>query len=308
MRTTKILVAPCRGGADSDVMLDMLLRCGARGKTHFVFFSTGVEYKATYEQLDFLEKKYDITIERIKPVKTVPACCKEYGLPFLSKNVSELISRLQRHDFQYEDEPVDVLKRKYPAATSSVGWWCNARSTGRTNRYNIDRNKYLKEFLILNPPTFKIADKCCHYAKKLPSQHYEKEHDIDLVCTGVRKAEGGTRSMAFKNCFSYNVTYKVDTFRPLFFFRDADSEAYCKHYGVTHSRCYTEYGFKRTGCVGCPYNRNFEEDLEKMKQFEPNTYKLANAMFGTVYDYTRKYRAFQKEMKAKEKGVKGETQ
>ncbi len=110
--------APFRGGADSDIMLDMLLRCGDPEKIHAVFLSTGVEYKATYEQLDFLEKKYGITIERVKPVKTVPACCKEIGLPFLSKRVSEYLSRMMALGFQFEDEPYSMLAQKYPNGKS----------------------------------------------------------------------------------------------------------------------------------------------------------------------------------------------
>ena len=44
------IVCSVSGGGDSDVMLDMLLRCGARDKTDFVFFNTGLEYQATHER------------------------------------------------------------------------------------------------------------------------------------------------------------------------------------------------------------------------------------------------------------------
>lgn len=170
----------------------------------------------------------------------------------------------------------------------------------------INRNKYLKEFLIANPPQFKINPLCCHYAKKAPSARYLKTHKCDLACTGVRQAEGGVRSTAYTDCFSYDEHKKIDTFRPLFFFREEDKKTYCDWYGITHSRCYTEYGFKRTGCVGCPFNLRFEEDLTAMQKFEPNTYKLAVAMFGKSYDYTRQYRAFQKEMREREAATSDE--
>ena len=35
-------------------------------------------------------------------------------------------------------------------------------------------------------------------------------------------------------------------------------EDFENYYNVTHSKCYTEYGLKRTGCVGCPYGKDFE--------------------------------------------------
>lgn len=51
-----IYAAPSAGG-DSDVMVDMLIRCGAKDKTDFVFYNTGLEYQATLSHLDELEKK-----------------------------------------------------------------------------------------------------------------------------------------------------------------------------------------------------------------------------------------------------------
>ena len=53
-----------------------------------------VDYKAQ------LEQKYGIEIVRLKPDKSIPLCVKEYGVPFLSKYVSEQMMRLQKHNFQ----------------------------------------------------------------------------------------------------------------------------------------------------------------------------------------------------------------
>ena len=39
------------GGYDSDIVLDLVIRCGGRAKTTFVFNDTGLEYDATKEQL-----------------------------------------------------------------------------------------------------------------------------------------------------------------------------------------------------------------------------------------------------------------
>ena len=45
------------GGADSDDMLDLLLRtCEDKDKLKFVWFNTGIEYNATKEHLNLLEK------------------------------------------------------------------------------------------------------------------------------------------------------------------------------------------------------------------------------------------------------------
>lgn len=64
-----------------------------------------------------------------------------------------------------------------------------------------------------------------------------------------------------------------------------------------HSKCYTEYGLKRTGCVGCPYGRDFENELEVVQKYEPKLYKAVCNIFKDSYEYTRKYKAFVEDMK-----------
>ena len=90
----------------------------------------------------------------------------------------------------------------------------------------------------------------------------------------------------------------------MFWYTDSDKKAYEEFYNIQHSRCYTEYGLKRTGCVGCPYNPKVTEELEIIKKFEPNLYTAAVNIFGDSYEYTRKYREFQKMMKQKAKEQK----
>ena len=65
---------------------------------------------------------------------------------------------------------------------------------------------------------------------------------------------------------------------------------------ITHSKCYTEYGLKRTGCAGCPFGRDFEQELDVIANYEPKLYKAVNNIFGDSYEYTRKYREFVKRM------------
>lgn len=81
----KIMVS-LSGGADSDVMLDLLLKVCPKEKMTFVFFDTGIEYEATKRHLDYLEGKYDIVIDRQRAAVPVPLGVKKYGLPFISKN------------------------------------------------------------------------------------------------------------------------------------------------------------------------------------------------------------------------------
>ena len=291
----KKIVCPVSGGADSDVMLDILHKVDKDNKVEYVWFDTGIEYQATKDHLKYLEDKYGIEIKRHKAIKPIPVTCKEYGVPFLSKFVSDMITRLQKHNFKWEDKPYEELIQEYSNIKGCICWWCN-KYEPKTSSWNIARNKWLKEFLIENPPTFKISDKCCKYAKKEPARLCSKNYD--LRCTGVRSSEGGIRAAAYKNCFSH-YDNKIDEYRPLFFFKNNDRIDYENIFNIIHSKCYTEYGLTRTGCAGCPFGRNFEFELNVLQKYEPKLYKACNNIFGESYEYTRKYREFYKEMEQK---------
>lgn len=285
------------GGADSDIMVDILTKLDDEKKIRYVFFDTGIEYQATKRHLDELEQKYNIKIDRVRAKKTVPVSCRQYGVPFFSKYVSEMMYRLQRHGFQWEDESYDVLVKRYPKCKVGLKWWCN--ENGKTSGFNISKNKLLKEFIIQNPPKFKISAKCCHYAKKRPSADWCKENDIELLCLGVRKAENGIRSKNIKTCFSNSLDNGKghDEWLPLFWLSDDEKQEYKKFNNIKYSDCYEVYGLKRTGCFGCPFASGFENELKVIKQYEPNLYVATNNIFGQSYEYMRAYREFKRGLK-----------
>lgn len=288
------------GGSDSDVMLDLISRVDFNKKVKYIWFNTGLEYQATKDHLDYLEQKYNIKIERERAIKPIPLTCKEYGQPFLSKFVSEQIGRLQKHGFKFIDLPYEELILLYPKCVSALKWWCNVYETKAGNScFNISRNKFLKEFLIANPPNFKISSKCCSYAKKNVGKNAEKKYKADLQIIGVRQAEGGIRSVVYKNCYSLSDN-GVDNYRPLFWYKNDTKERYENAFDIIHSACYTKYGFPRTGCCCCPYGRNLENELEITRIYEPNLYKAVCNVFKDSYAYTRKYREFVAMMKLKE--------
>ena len=84
----------------------------------------------------------------------------------------------------------------------------------------------LKEFMIENPPDFPISCECCNGAKKDNAKKYERENNIDLNVLGLRKAEGGVRTVAIGTCFTEGVGYRIDTYRPIWWFTDKDKAAY----------------------------------------------------------------------------------
>ena len=51
---------------------------------------------------------------------------------------------------------------------------------------------------------------------------------------------------------------------------------------------YPPFNFKRTGCKGCPYNRDLQKDLETMALYLPNERKQCEMIWKPVYDEYRR--------------------
>lgn len=334
----KNIMCSISGGSDSDIVLDICTKLDVNHKIQYVWFDTGIEYQATKDHLKFLEDKYGIEIKREKAIKSIPYSAKHYGQPFVSKTVSENIENLQRYNFQWEDEPFETLLKRYckmadpekkkeldaewqkgkkpyrwllvggewySGCVRALQWWCNCcgkEADGGYSRFNIAQNTWLKEFMIKNPPTFKVSAICCKYAKKDVAKKYYKDNNINLSIMGIRKAEGGVRATAYKNCYSINED-GVDFHRPIFWYSDESKRNYEEAFNVTHSRCYTDYGMTRTGCAGCPLNMKITKEINTISQYEPKLYAAISNIFADTYEYTRQYREFQKRMKKKQAKV-----
>lgn len=289
----KIMVS-VSGGSDSDILVDLFERIGYEpGQVVYVWFDTGLEYEATKRHLVFLEEKYGITIERHKAKVPIPLAVKKYGVPFISKEVSQYVQRLQNHEFQWEDGAFEELVGKYPKIRSALNWWCAHQ---KETRFSINKFSGLKKFMQMEVPP-KISDNCCKYAKKNVAHEVEKVIGCEMTVTGVRRAEGGQRATMYTSCYSPATDSRIAQFRPVFFWTDADKREYEEYCGVVHSDCYTVYGFKRTGCACCPFGSGFEEELEVIKEYEPKLYKAACNIFGPSYEYTRRYRRFKESWK-----------
>ena len=281
----KKVLCSVSGGSDSDIVLDLLTKCDNNKIVQYFYFDTGLEYEATKEHINYLQDKYNIIITTLKPKVPIPLAVKKYGQPFLSKMVSENIQRLQKHDFKWEDKPYEELVKDYPNCKSALQWWCNSRKNNVL--LGITRNKGLKEFMVNNNPKFNISNKCCKYAKKDILKDLLKQ-GYDLNISGIRKSEGGVRSIAYKSCFDTQDNY--DNYRPIFWFTDDDKLEYRKLFNVNNSKCYTVYGLKRTGCVGCPFGKNYKEELEIIKKYEPKLYRAVTNLFKDSYEYLNKYK------------------
>lgn len=255
----KNILVSISGGSDSDIILDLVESVKTdKMNIHYVFVNTGLEYRATLNHLKYLEKRYNISIERIRG-ESIVTVVKKNGIPLISKEFSTLC---------------DYYKRGLSSAQTKLN---------KTGKYAISK-KHRELLYYVDENDIKVSSKCCNLSKKKPLHDYYKANKIDLVITGERQAEGGIRVSAHKSCFEeYNSTSKTAKYMPLWFWSDEDKISYEIDNNIVHSDCYTLYGMKRTGCVGCPYNSRIAEDLEKIKIYEPNLYKACMNVFGDAY-------------------------
>ena len=285
-------------GADSDIMLDMieLVKPPDCGELRYVFFDTGLEYDATLRHISDAENKYGISVERIKAEKSIPVACREYGVPFISKDVSLMLGLLQKHNFDWNCSPENATAENYGRCKSALDWYFSRvpPSKNGKSRYNISTFRLLREYLTKNPPRFPISEKCCYYTKKNVSKNFDKTFAPDLKILGMRQAEGGRRIGSVSNCFTPPTEKDVANYRPLWFWADEDKRIYKDWRGIRYSDCYEIWGFNRTGCVGCPCNSKALDELQIAEQFEPNKVKAAFAVFGKSYEYRSGYNEFKR--------------
>lgn len=139
------------GGSDSDILIDLIERtrkmfntaCGyeALKPVKYVFFNTGLEMKATKDHVKATAEKYGVEIEECRPKIGIVQAVKLCGVPFLSKDTSEKLSRWQKkqlplHIVREYDKAEDKkqkhqeLKERYPKCVQVINWLCGCDKSG----------------------------------------------------------------------------------------------------------------------------------------------------------------------------------
>ncbi len=252
------------GGSDSDCIIHLVCTYFPEylDKCHFCFVNTGLEYQATKDHLTYIEERYGIEIKRLRG-KSVVWTVRKYGFPILSKYKAQLIGKYVKgvpHAYKW------IFEEKVTSFNAM-----------RFTDPQKDLARYLKENGI------NVSAKCCDVSKKEPLFAYIKEHNIDLSCTGERKAEGGQRALAHKSCFEEG-NHGIDKYMPLWWWPDSVKGVFKATEGIRYSDCYEVYGMRRTGCVGCPFNLNVADDLQAMIEYEPRLFKACMSVFGQSYE------------------------
>ncbi len=313
------------GGADSDIMIDVIERTRTifgLPPVKYVFFNTGLEMQAIKDHVAATAEKYGIEIEKVKPDISIVTAARRYGIPFVSKIMSGGLSEWQKKGVplsiadEYNEAEDKAAKRKelkerYPKCEHLINFLCCCNSAGepRPNiQLVINSSKYMLDFIRECPPDFKISATCCDCCKKNPAHKVQK--DYDMIITGERRDEGGMRSVPRKDntsmCFTETSGGQF-RLRPLYYVSDADKAWYKEYFNIRYSDAYEVYGLKRTGCCGCPISYRAVDDLEMIRKYEPGLAKACWNVFGKSYEYRAKYNEYKAKRRAKEKSKETES-
>ncbi len=268
------------GGKDSTVLLALIKMCEEiltipPNGIPAVFSNTGVELGVTLEFVKWCrDSGWYTNIVIIRPEVSFDWVMKNKGKPMKSKLKSEYIARWHRGN-RSECVVRNMIEGK--TRTGSDTW--------KLKIYDKDMHLLHDDFPIT------VSNTCCDFLKKKPFKKYVKENDIKGQMTGIRNAEGGARELT-SNVRMKKGNKKICTAidkkgfikkSPIIDWSDDDLEEFIQKYDVPLSRAYTEYGFRRTGCMACPFARNVAFDLKYLHDHEPNRYKASMHWLKDVY-------------------------
>ena len=134
----------------------------------------------------------------------------------------------------------------------------------------------------------KISDYCCRELKKKPIHKWEKENNRFVAITGMRKEEGGTRQL-INGCILTDSNGNLKKFHPLLVVSDSWEEWFIVNQNIEVCKLYREpYNFKRTGCKGCPFALDLQEQLTIMQLYLPSERQQCEIIWKPIYQEYRR--------------------
>jgi 3'-phosphoadenosine 5'-phosphosulfate sulfotransferase (PAPS reductase)/FAD synthetase len=254
------------GGKDSTVLHYLMDLALPGNKIPRVYFNTGIEYKSVLSYVRGLAEKDDRIII-VNSGVNIKSMLEEFGYPFKSKEHSQKVS-------YYQKSGMTKTVINYLGKGTKKDFLCSKRLI-----YN-----FSTDFKI------KVSDKCCYKLKKEPAEKWGKENKRPITITGVRQSEKGLRQ-SMKGCavFYDDNCKQLKKFHPLFPCDDNFINEFIKRNNIKLCELYyPPYSFERTGCKGCPYSLDLQEQLETMALFFPAEKKQCEVLWQKVYaEYRR---------------------
>lgn len=252
------------GGKDSTILHYLIDKALPNNKIPRVFINTGIEYNYIVDFVKDLASKDDRFII-IKPSIAIKPMLEKYGYPFKSKQHSHNIAIFQNSGITLS------IKRYLGIIESSTKFRCP----------NSLKYQFTSDFKL------KCSEKCCYKMKKEPAKKWQKENNKSITLTGMRKAEGGERASI--GCIVTDKEKKLVKFHPLLVVDDEFENWFIKKNNIQLCKLYyPPFNFKRTGCRGCPYSLDLQEQLTTMSIYLPSERKQCEYIWKPVYDEYRR--------------------
>lgn len=251
------------GGKDSTVLSHLIDEALPKNKIPRVFINTGIEYKLLVAFVE-REREKDNRIQIIAPQKNIREVLEQYGYPFKSKEHS-----CKLFEYQKGNRPESIKK-----------YFRLQKSNYRTCP-NILMYQTTPEFKL------KVSDLCCHKLKKEVAKKYQLSNNKEIVITGMTKEEGGQRTNL--NCIVTNKEGKIKKFHPLSIITEDFINWYIAERKIELCELYyPPFNFKRTGCKGCPFSLDLQDQLDTMAVLLPAEKKQCEIIWKPVYDEYRR--------------------
>lgn len=265
------------GGKDSTVLLALIKMCEELltippNAIPAVFSNTGVELGVTVDFVNWVKGNYYPNVITIRPEKSFDWVMKNAGKPIRSK-----LRAKDLHQWHYgkRSEALLLLLLR--------GQYGNDHYAAKHLIADRDIHMIHDDFSIMMSP------KCCDFLKKKPFEEFNKQTGMKGCFQGVRLGEGGARETAYQSRLIRGgkpctwIKKGVIQKAPLIDWTEEEIDQFVSEYNVPLSDAYTKYGFKRTGCMACPFSRNVASDLEYLFDHEPNRYKASMHWLKDVY-------------------------
>lgn len=258
------------GGKDSTVLSSLVDMAVPGNKIPRVYADTGIELNIIRDFVLKLAKKDDrVTI--IKPSVPIKKMLEQEGYPFKSKKHSGLLATYQKNKTL---EGMDGLLHYLSEHPDGKVYAAMSRCP------NILRYQFTDDF------DLKISDKCCKRLKKDPLKLWQAENNKPYGIIGLMREEGGNRSKA--SCIAFKSNGKMN-FQPLVPLTKEWEEWFIEKYNIEICDIYKPpYNFPRTGCKGCPFIVNLQEQLDILQKYFPQERKQCEAIWKPVYDEYRR--------------------
>ena len=252
------------GGKDSTILHYLIDMALPNNHIPRVFINTGIEYNYIVDFVKELASKDDRFII-LKPSQPIKPMLEKVGYPFKSKLHSHWLSIYNNSGL------TNAVKKYLGEIEGNIKFICP----------NILKYQFTKDFNI------KCSEKCCTKLKKDPTKKWQKENNRSIVLTGMRKEEGGAREKL--TCIITDKQNKLVKFHPLVVVNDDFENWFIDKYNIKLCKLYREpFNFKRTGCKGCPYSLDLQEQLDTMAMYLPSEKKQCEMIWKPVYQEYRR--------------------